>query len=168
LVGHSYGGAIITEAGNAENVAGLVYIAAHAPAAGESEAGNGKQYPSAYKSLIKGTDGYDYIENTMFHADFAADLPSSIADFASNAQMPTADAVFHAVIKNPAWKTKPSWYMVAKSDRIINPDLERMYAKRAKSVKVEIPGASHSVYESHPQEVSKLIIMASEHALEKR
>ena len=168
LVGHSYGGAIITEAGNAENVAGLVYIAAHAPAAGESEAGNGKQYPSAYKSLIKGTDGYDYIKNSMFHADFAADLPGSIADFASNAQMPTADAVFHAVIKNPAWKTKPSWYMVAKSDRIINPDLERMYAKRAKSVKVEIPGASHSVYESHPQEVSKLIIMASEHALEKR
>ena len=82
--------------------------------------------------------------------------------------MPTADAVFQTVIKNPAWKTKPSWYMVAKSDRIINPDLELMYAKRTKSVKVEIPGASHSVYESHPQEVSKLIIMASEHALEKR
>ena len=79
-------------------------------------------------------------------------------------QMPAADEVFHAIIQNPAWKVKPSWYMVAKSDRIINPDLERMYAKRAGSHTVEIPGASHSVFESHPKEVAKLIIEAATNA----
>jgi pimeloyl-ACP methyl ester carboxylesterase len=79
----------------------------------------------------------------------------------ANAQMPTADGVFHAVIQNPAWRTKPSWYMVAKADRIINPDLERMYAKRAGSHTVEIEGASHSVFESHPKEVARLIIDAA-------
>jgi pimeloyl-ACP methyl ester carboxylesterase len=161
LVAHSYGGAIITEAGNDPKVEALVYIAAHAPDQGESEGGNGKKYPSAYKSLKKGADGFDYIEPSDFHADFAADLPADKAEFEANAQMPAADAVFHAIIKNPAWKTKPSWYMVAKSDRIINPELERLYAKRAKSVKVEIEGASHSVYESHPREVAKLIKEAS-------
>lgn len=164
LVGHSYGGAIITEAGNDKHVAGLVYIAAHAPDKGESEGGNGKLFPSAYKSLQKGTDGFDYIDPSKFHADFAADLPAAIANFEGNAQMPTADIVFHAIIQNPAWKTKPSWYMVAQSDRIINPDLERMYAKRANSHKVEIAGASHSVYESHPKEVAKLIIAAATNA----
>ncbi|WP_158796427.1 alpha/beta hydrolase [Pedobacter sp. L105] len=164
LVGHSYGGAIITVAGNDAHVAGLVYIAAHAPDSGESEGGNGKLYPSAYKSLQKGTDGFDYIAPDNFAADFAADLSKSAADFAANAQMPAADVVFHAIIQNPAWKTKPSWYMVAKSDRIINPDLERMYAKRAKSTTVEVDGASHSVYESHPEEVAKLIIDAAIHS----
>lgn len=161
LVGHSYGGAIITVAGNDSHVAGLVYIAAHAPDSGESEAGNGKLYPSAYKSLQKGADGFDYIAPDHFYADFAADLPKSIAEFTAHAQMPAADAVFHAIIQNPAWKTKPSWYMVAKSDRIINPDLERMYAKRAKSKTVEIEDASHSVYESHPEDVARLIIAAA-------
>jgi pimeloyl-ACP methyl ester carboxylesterase len=164
LVGHSYGGAIITEAGNDTHVTGLVYIAAHAPDKGESEGGNGKLFPSAYKSLQKGADGFDYIDPSKFHADFAADLPAAIANFEGNAQMPAADVVFHAIIQNPAWKTKPSWYMVAQSDRIINPDLERMYAKRANSHKVEIAGASHSVYESHPKEVAKLIIAAATHA----
>jgi pimeloyl-ACP methyl ester carboxylesterase len=157
LVAHSYGGAIITEAGNAMKVKGLVYIAAHAPDSGESEAGNGRLYPSAYKSLIKGADGYDYIAPDQFHNDFAADLPKSIAEFEANAQMPINDANFHAIIQTPAWKTKPSWYMVAKSDRIINPDLERMYAERAHSTTVEITGASHSVYASHAKEVAELI-----------
>jgi len=161
LVAHSYGGAIITEAGNHPKVERLVYIAAHAPDKGESEGGNGQKYPPAYKSLKKGADGFDYLDPAKFHADFAADLPASYGDFAAIAQMPAADAVFHAIIETPAWKTKPSWYMVAKSDRIINPDLERMYAKRAKSYKVEINGASHSVYQSHPVEVAKLIVDAS-------
>ncbi|SDT60312.1 Pimeloyl-ACP methyl ester carboxylesterase [Mucilaginibacter mallensis] len=168
LVGHSYGGAIITIAGNDDHVAGLVYIAAHAPDNGESEGGNGKLYPSAYKSLQKGADGFDYIAPASFYADFAADLPKSIAEFTANAQMPVADAVFHAIIQNPAWRTKPSWYMVAKADRIINPDLERMYAKRAKSTTVEIEGASHSVYESHPEDVAKLIIAAATGATAKK
>ncbi len=161
LVAHSYGGSIITEAGNDPKVAGLVYIAAHAPAAGETEGGNGKRYPSAYKSLKKGVDGFDYIDPLMFPADFAADLPKKQAEFMAVSQMPAADEVFNAVIQNPAWKVKPSWYMVAKSDRIINPDLERMYARRANSHKVEIDGASHSVFESHPAEVAKLIIEAA-------
>jgi pimeloyl-ACP methyl ester carboxylesterase len=161
LIAHSYGGAIITEAGNDPKVAGLVYIAAHAPDMGESEAGNGKTYPPAYSSLKKGADGFDYLDPVKFHADFAADLPDAIADFEANAQMPAADEVFHAIIQHPAWKSKPSWYMVATSDRIINPDLERMYAKRANSYTIEIVGASHSVYESHPKQVAELIQMAA-------
>lgn len=161
LVAHSYGGAIITEAGNEPKVAALVYIAAHAPDKGETEAGNGKLYPSSYKSLQKGKDGMDDINPIKFRADFAADLPEDIAEFAAHAQMPVADTAFHYVIQSPSWKTKPSWYMVADSDRIINPDLERMYAKRAHSFTIEIPGASHSVYQSHPKEVARLIISAA-------
>jgi pimeloyl-ACP methyl ester carboxylesterase len=164
LVGHSYGGAIITGAGNDPQVVGLVFIAAHAPDNGESESGNGKLYPSAYKSLQKTGDGYDYIDPSRFYPDFAADLPREQAEFMAYSQMFTADEVFHAVITNPAWRVKPSWYMVAKSDRIINPDLERMYAKRANSHTVEIEGASHSVFVSHPKEVAKLIIEAAKHS----
>jgi len=164
LVAHSYGGAIITEAGNDSHVAALVYIAAHAPDKGENEAANGKLYPPAYKSLQKTVDGFDYIDPNRFYADFAADLPKATAEFTAHAQTLTADEVFHAVIQNPAWRSKPSWYMVARSDRIINPNLERMYAKRANSHKVEIDGASHSVYESHPIEVAKLIIEAASQA----
>jgi pimeloyl-ACP methyl ester carboxylesterase len=164
LVGHSYGGAVITTAGNETNVAALVYIAAHAPDEGESESGNGKLYPPAYKSFQKGSNGFDYIDPKMFAADFAADLPKATAEFMANAQMPTADTAFHAIVHDPAWKKKPSWYMVAKSDRIINPELERMYARRAKSHVVEIEGASHSVFMSHPEEVARLIIAAAEGA----
>lgn len=161
LVAHSYGGAIITTAGNDSMVSGLVYIAAHAPDEGETEADNGKRYPPAYKSLLKTPDGFDYINPSSFYPDFAADLPHVEAERLSHAQMLTADNVFHAIIKNPAWKNKSTWYMVAKSDRIINPDLERLYAKRAGSTTVEIDGASHSVYQSHPKEVAALIIAAA-------
>lgn len=164
LVGHSYGGGLITEAGNDPHVVGLVYIAAHAPDKGESEADNGKRFPPAYKSLQKSANGFDYIDPARFYMDFAADLPKENAEFMANAQMQTADAVFHTVIQNPAWRLKPSWYMVAKSDRIINPDLERMYAERANSRKVEIDAASHSVYYSHPNEVVQLIIDAASNA----
>jgi len=163
IVGHSYGGGIITEAGNDKHVAGLVFIAAHAPDKGESEAENGKRYPPAYKSLQKTASGFDYLDPSSFPSDFAGDLPKHISGFMANAQMPTADQVFHAIIENPSWRTKPSWYMVAKSDRIINPDLERMYAKRANSFTVEVEGASHSVFISHPKEVAELIIKAANH-----
>jgi pimeloyl-ACP methyl ester carboxylesterase len=161
LVGHSYGGAIITTAGNNPKVVGLVYVAAHAPDDGESEADNGKTYPAAYKSLIKGEDGLDYINPEKFPDDFAGGVPMEKAKFMAVSQAPTADVAFHAIIKNPAWKTKPSWYVVAKSDRIINPDLERMYAKRAKSTVIEVEGASHCVFITHPKEVADLIISAS-------
>jgi pimeloyl-ACP methyl ester carboxylesterase len=95
---------------------------------------------------------------------FAGDLPKQQAEFEANAQVFTASAAFSTPIRDAAWRTKPSWYLVARSDRIINPDLERMYAKRANSTTVEIEGASHSVYASHPVEVAKLIVDAAKHA----
>jgi pimeloyl-ACP methyl ester carboxylesterase len=162
LVGHSYGGAVITVAGNNPKVVGLVYIAAHAPDKGESEADNGKIYPAAYKSLIKGKDGLDYIDPEKFPADFAGGVPKEKARFMAISQTPTADSAFHAIIQEPAWKTKPVWYMVAMADRIINPELERMYAKRAKSIKtVEVGGASHCVFMSHPKEAAELIVLGA-------
>ncbi|MGO9484911.1 MAG: alpha/beta hydrolase [Rhodomicrobium sp.] len=157
LVAHSYGGAIITEAGNDPKVSALVYIAAHALDAGETEVGNGKRFPPAYKSLQKTPDGFTYIDPARFPEDFAADLPRPEAEFEAHSQMLTAAQVFAVPAGEPAWKTKPSWYMIAKADRIINPDLERMYAKRAGSRTVEIEGASHSVYQSRPAEVAAMI-----------
>ncbi len=167
LVGHSYGGAVITEAGVDSHVAALVYIAAHAPDEGETETGNGKRYPAAGRTAIQKTpDGYTYLDPARYHADFAGDLPADEAAFEARSQTFTAAEVFTTPITNPAWKSKPSWYMVAKSDRIISPDLERTYAARAHSHTVEIDGASHSVYRSHPKEVAALIEQAAQHAAE--
>jgi pimeloyl-ACP methyl ester carboxylesterase len=168
LVGHSYGGALITQAGNDSHVVGLVYIAAHALDEGETEAANGKRFPNATKAVKKTDDGFLYLDPAFYHADFAADLPEKQAEFEGHAQALTAAAVFTTPATQPAWKTKPSWYAVAKSDRIINPDLERMYAKRAHSHTIEVEGASHSVYESHPKEVAALIEDAARHALEEK
>jgi len=165
LVGHSYGGAIITEAGTDPHVAGLVYIAAHAPDQGETETGNGQRYPAAGRDAITKTpDGYTFIDPARYHTEFAADLSDGEAEFEARSQMFTAGKVFSTPIENPAWKSKPSWYMVAQADRIISPDLERMYAARAGSHKVEVPGASHSVYRSHPWEVAQLIELAAHSA----
>jgi pimeloyl-ACP methyl ester carboxylesterase len=167
LVGHSYGGAIITDVGNDEHVTGLVYIAAHALDQGETEAQNGKLYPNATKAVKKTDDGFLYLDPAFYPADFAADLPKAQAEFEANAQELTAASVFTTPAGVPAWKNKPSWYAVAQADRIINPDLERMYAKRANSHTIEIKGASHSVYESHPKEVAALIEQAALHAADK-
>jgi pimeloyl-ACP methyl ester carboxylesterase len=163
LVGHSYGGAIITEAGIDSHVVALVFIAAHAPDVGETQTENGKRFPSA-DAIRLTDDGYAFLDPVRFPAEFAADLPKQQADFEAHAQVLTASAAFSTPIRNAAWKAKPSWYMVAKSDRIINPDLERMYAKRANSTTVEIEGASHSVYASHPVQVAKLIEDAAKRA----
>lgn len=168
LVGHSYGGAIITDVGNDAKVAGLVYIAAHALDQGETEVSNGKLYPNATSKtsdVKKTADGFLYLDPAHYPADFAADLPLKQAQFEANAQELTAASVFNVPAGQPAWKTKPSWYAVATSDRIINPDLERMYAKRAHSHTIEVQGASHSVYESHPKEVAALIEQAATKAL---
>ena len=165
LVGHSYGGAIITDAGNDPKVVGLVYIAAHALDAGETEVGNGKRFPNATKAVKKTADGFLYLDPAYYPADFAADLAPAQAQFEARAQELTAASVFSVPAGEPAWKSKPSWYAVATADRIINPDLERMYAKRAHSQTIEVQGASHSVYESHPQEVATLIEQAALHAL---
>ena len=164
LVGHSYGGAIITDVGNDPKVVGMVYIAAHALDEGETEVANGKKFPNATKAVKRTTDDFLYLDPAFYPADFAADLPEEQARFEAQAEQLTAASVFGVPAGIPAWKTKPSWYMVAKADRIINPDLERMYAKRANSHTVEIAGASHSVYESHPKEVAALIEQAAQHA----
>lgn len=169
LVAHSYGGAIITEAGVDPHVVALVYIAAHAPDEGETETANGKRYPAAGRDAIQKTpDGYTYLAPARYHAEFAADLPADEAAFEARAQPFTAASVFTTPITNPAWKQKPSWYMVAGADRIISPALERMYAARAHSHKVEVPGASHSVYRSHPKAVAALIEQAAQHATDRR
>ena len=161
LVGHSYGGAIITEAGTHSNVVGLVYIAAHALDDGETEAANGRKFPNSSRPLLKTSDGFVLLDPANFAQDFAADLPLERAEFMAHAQMLTAARVFSTPISKPAWKEKPSWYLVARADKIINPDLERMYAERARSHKVEIAGASHAVYVSHPREVVELIEQAA-------
>ncbi|MGH9884897.1 MAG: alpha/beta fold hydrolase [bacterium] len=160
LVGHSYGGSVITEAGTHPRVTGLVYVAAHMPDAGESEAADGKRYPSAATTanVVRRTpDGFTFLERTQFVAYFAADLLSDDAQFQAQSQILTAAAVFTGQITTPAWRSKPSSMVVAGADKIINPDLERWYAKRAGSRTVDIPGASHSVYRSHPKEVAALI-----------
>jgi len=164
LVAHSYGGAVITEAGNDPLVVGLVYIAAHMPDKGESEADNGKRFPSdlSKSNAIKKTaDGYTYLDPAQFHEYFAADLPPEQAAFMARSQVPNAADNFKAVITSAAWRSKPSWMLVAMKDRTINPDLERWYATRANSHIVEVEGASHAVYVSHPQAVADLIEQAA-------
>src|SRR6201993_1536104 len=164
LVGHSYGGAVITEAGTDRSVAGLVYIAAHMPDSGEKESDDGKRFPSdlAKSGAIKKTpDGFTYIDPAQFHELFAADLSVEQAAFMARSQVLNFADNFKAVITTPAWRSKPSWMLVATKDRTINPDLERWYAERAKSHKVEVSGASHSVYASRPKEVAALIEQAA-------
>src|ERR1700687_3109650 len=149
LVGHSYGGAVITEAGADSSVAGLVYIAAHMPDVGENEADDGKRFPSDLSksgAIKKTADGFTYLDPEQFHQYFAADLSVEQAAFMARSQVLNAAANFKAVITTPAWRSKPSWMLVAAKDRTINPDLERWYAVRANSNKVEVSGASHAVY----------------------
>jgi len=167
LVAHSYGGAVITEAGTDPSVAGLVYVAAHMPDAGENEADLGKRFPSdlSKSTAIKTTeDGFTYLDPAQFREFFAADLSVEQAAFMARSQVFNAAANFKAVITTPAWRSKPSWMLVPTKDRTINPDLERWYAARAKSQKVEVAGASHSVYVSRPKEVAALIEEAASHA----
>jgi pimeloyl-ACP methyl ester carboxylesterase len=167
LVGHSYGGAVITEAGTDSSVVGLVYIAAHMPDAGENEADDGKRIPSDLSksgAIKKTADGFTYIDPAQFHEYFAADLSAEQAAFMARSQVLNLADSFKAVITTAAWKSKPSWMLVAGADRAINPDLERWYAARAKSHTVEVSGASHAVYVSRPKEVAALIEEAASHA----
>src|SRR6201995_5036926 len=160
LVAHSYGGAVITEAGTDPLVVGLVYVAAHMPDAGENEADDGKRFPSDLSksgAIKKTVDGFTYLDPTQFHEYFAADLSVEQAAFMARSQVLNAADNFKAVITTPAWRSKPSWMVVAGADKTINPDLERFYAKRAHSHTVEVEGASHSVYVSHPKEVADVI-----------
>jgi pimeloyl-ACP methyl ester carboxylesterase len=149
LVAHSYGGAVITEAGNDPSVAGLVYIAAHMPDAEEKESEDGKRFPSdlAKSGAIKKTpDGFTYIDPAQFHELFAADLSSDQAAFMARSQVFNFADNFSATITTSAWRTKPSWMLVAGSDRTISPDLERWYAERAKrrAIKSKFPARATS------------------------
>jgi len=156
LVGHSYGGAVITEAGNHPNVAALVYIAAFALDTGESCAAIEQALPPTSTGIKQTDDGYFYIDPVVFHADFAADLPEAKAAFMAESQVLISADSFTSPVKTPAWKSKPTWYMVATADRSINPDQERMMAKRANAKTIEV-NSSHVAYISHPNETAKLI-----------
>jgi len=164
LVAHSYGGAVATEAGTDPSVVGLVYVAAHMPDAGENEADDGKRFPSdlSKSTAIKKTaDRFTYLDPAQFHEYFAADLSAEQAAFMARSQVFNFADNFKAVITKAAWRSKPSWMAVATKDRTINPDLERWYATRANSQKVEIDGASHAVYVSRPKEVADVIESAA-------
>ena len=156
LVGHSYGGSIITEAGNHPSVKALVYIAAFALDEGESCASIEQAVPQASTAFKPDSNGLWWIDHAQFVADFAADIPRDEAEFMAIAQVPISTDSFTHPVKNPAWKHKPTWYMVANDDRSINPDQERMMAKRAKAKTDEVK-ASHVAYMSFPKETAKLI-----------
>jgi pimeloyl-ACP methyl ester carboxylesterase len=157
IVGHSYGGSVITEAGNHPKVVALVYIAAFALDEGESCASIEQAVPQASKAFKPDGDGNWWILQENFAADFCGDIPPAQAHFMAIAQVPISTDAFTHKVTNPAWKTKPTWYMVASADRSINPIQERMMAKRAHAKMVEINGASHVAYMSHPKETVKLI-----------
>ena len=156
LVGHSYGGSIITEAGNDPNVSALVYIAAFALDEGDSCASIEQALPQASKAFKPDSNGNWWIERDHFAPDFAADISPAESHYMAISQVPISTDSFTHKVTNPAWKTKPTWYMVATADRSINPEQERMMAKRAHATTVEV-NASHVAYMSHPKETAKLI-----------
>ena len=160
LVGHSYGGMIITEAGMHPDVKALVYIAAAQPDVGESLADLSDRMPPANKSIGPVGDGFLAVNQDSFPADFAADAPKSVAHFMAISQVPVAGEALHAKATVAAWKQKPSYAIVATNDRMINPDLERFMAKRAQSQVIELP-SSHAVFLAHAREVGALIEKAA-------
>lgn len=160
LVGHSYGGAVITQAGNDARVAGLVYVSAFEPDAGESLKDLVTRMPPAGKSIKATDDGHLYLDPSHFRADFAADVPAAETAFMASSQVMPSVASFTAPVTEPAWRSRPSWAAVATEDRTVNPDLERWMATRANSTTVEVR-SSHVAYLSHPAEIAKLIEQAA-------
>jgi pimeloyl-ACP methyl ester carboxylesterase len=162
LVGHSYGGAVITEAGTDQNVAALVYIAAFAPDKGESvntliaDAPPGAPVPP----ILPPTDGFLFLDREKFHASFAGDLPAEDAAFMADSQVPWGVDALGGAISEPAWRFKPSWYLLTTEDRMIPPPAQRSMSERAGSTVTEV-AASHSVYLSQPAAVATLIKQAS-------
>jgi pimeloyl-ACP methyl ester carboxylesterase len=165
LVGHSYGGVVITEAGNHPNVAALVYIAAFAPDEGESVATLiANPAPGApVPPIVPSADGYLLLNPARFAASFAADVSPAIASFMADSQLPWGVDALNGTVTQPAWKTKPSWYLVATDDRMIPPDAQRAMAKRAGSFVEEVRG-SHSVYVSQPDAVAGIVEKAAARA----
>ncbi len=162
LVGHSYGGVVITEAGNDPKVAGLVYIAAFAPDKGESVSSLIKDPPpgAPVPPILPPQDGYLFLDKAKFPASFAADVEVRRAEFMADSQVPWGVEALNGTISQPAWKTKPTWYLVAADDRMIPPAAQRFMSKRAGATVVEVPG-SHAVYVSQPDAVAVLIAKAA-------
>ncbi|MDM0078457.1 alpha/beta hydrolase [Variovorax sp. J2P1-59] len=162
LVGHSYGGVVITEAGNDEKVASLVYIAAFAPDKGESVQSLIKdpQPGAPVPPILPPRDGFLLLDKTKFAASFAADVKPQTAAFMADSQVPWGVEALGGAVTEPAWKAKPSWYLVAKDDKMIPPPAQRLMSKRAGATVVETPG-SHAVYVSRPQAVADLIKQAA-------
>jgi pimeloyl-ACP methyl ester carboxylesterase len=166
LVGHSYGGAVITEAGNDPKVAALVYIAAFAPDTGESASSLEQSVPPAGKGIKETSNGYLYIDPAVFAADFCADVPPAKAEFMAKSQVLFSKDSFTSPVTSPAWKSKPSWYQVSSQDRSINPENERRMARRANARTTEV-NSSHAAYISHPKETARLIEEAATSAPQK-
>ena len=162
LVGHSYGGAIITVAGNSPKVAGLVYVSAFAPDSGETLLGLLQSYPHDPLSgiLPPDKDGFVWYDKAKYHSGFCADIPKAMADFMADSQLPTAVTAFTYTFTDIAWKKKPTWYIVATQDHSIPPDLERKFGKRTGGTVSEIVG-SHLIFISHPEEVAKVVEAAA-------
>jgi pimeloyl-ACP methyl ester carboxylesterase len=160
LVGHSYGGVVITEAGNVPGVVGLVYIAAFIPDQGESAVSLLSTATAANNDMRATKDDFLYLDPAAFPADFAADLPPAESKFMAHSQQMLAKAAGGAPVTAAAWHQKKSWALIATNDHNINPDLERSMAKRAGSETIEVP-ASHAVYLSKPKEVARLIERAA-------
>src|SRR6201984_1029989 len=158
LVGHSYGGAVITEAGNHPKVSALVYIAAFAPDKGESVSSLIKEPPpgAPVPPILPPQDGYLFLDKAKFPAAFAADVSPDVASFMADSQVPWGVEALSGSINQPAWRTKPSWYLVSTEDKMIPPDAQRAMSKRAGSTVVEAKG-SHSIYVSQPRAVAALI-----------
>jgi pimeloyl-ACP methyl ester carboxylesterase len=162
LVGHSYGGAVITQAGNDPKVVGLVYIAAFAPDKGESVATLiANPAPGApVPPILPPQDGFLMLDKEKFAASFAADVPQDQAEFMAKSQVPWGLQALEGTVREAAWRSKPSWYLVATDDRMIPPPAQRLMSKRAGSTVVETKG-SHAVYVSQPEAVAALIEKAA-------
>jgi len=162
LVGHSYGGVVITEAGNDPRVAGLVYVTAFAPDKGESVSSLIKDPPpgAPVPPILPPQDGYLFLDKAKFPASFAADVDNQRAAFMADSQVPWGVDALNGAVSEPAWKTKPSWYLVAADDKMIPPEAQRFMAKRASSTVTEVAG-SHAVYVSQPKAVAAFIEEAS-------
>ncbi|HXY97600.1 MAG TPA: alpha/beta hydrolase [Steroidobacteraceae bacterium] len=163
LVGHSYGGMIITEAGVHAAVRALVYVAAFQPAVGDSAGALLAKTPPAANSIAPVGGGFLAVKPDVFPGDFAADVPKPVARFMAISQVPIAEEILGTKTTVAAWADKPSYAVVAKQDRMINPELERFMAARAKSETIELSG-SHAIFLSHSKEVAALIEKAAKAA----
>lgn len=161
LVGHSYGGAVITQAGANPKVAALVYVAAVAPEVGESTAQLAMSVPAASNDIQPTKDGFLFLNSSRFAADFAADVSPSEASFMARSQVAVSGAAFTTAVTTAAWHDKPSYGVVPTADRILNPDLERSLYKRAGAKVTEVKGASHAVFMSRPRAVADVIEQAA-------